>query len=67
MITTPEQARRAGYVQRIEWETGDGFGGAALVKVGTDFDADFRAYCLEDDELLTLHGWAIFTAAEEVA
>ena len=61
---TEHEAREDGFTQRIEWDSGDGFGGAALVKPGTDLEGDFRAYCLEGGEMMLFHGWAIYV--EEV-
>lgn len=61
---TEHEARKVGFTQRIEWDSRDGFGGAALVKPGTDLEGDFRAFCLEGGEMMLFHGWAIY--AEEM-
>ncbi|MFY0633668.1 MAG: hypothetical protein JXQ91_07645 [Vannielia sp.] len=53
-------ARAAGFTQRIEWDSGDGFGGFALVQPGTDLEDNFTGFCLEGSEMLAFHGWAIF-------
>ena len=58
-----DDARKVGFTQRIEWDSGDGFGGAALVKPGTDLEGDFRAFCLEGGEMMLFHGWAIYATA----
>lgn len=60
---TADQARSNGYTQEIKWDSGDGFGGRALVKPNTDLEGDFRAFCLEGGEMLLFHGWAIFAEA----
>lgn len=59
IYTTPAEAMRAGYTQKIAWMADDGTGGMALVKPDTDIEEDFRAYCLEECEMIRLRGWAI--------
>ena len=62
---TREQAEARGFTRLITWDSGDGFGGHALVKPDTDLEGDFRGYCLEGSEMLTFHGWAIFAEVAE--
>jgi hypothetical protein len=57
MTMTETQARAAGYTQEIEWIAGCGFGGAALIRPDADTGGEFRAYCLEEGEMIQIAGW----------
>jgi len=54
------EAREAGFTQQITWDSGDGFGGRALIQPDTYTEGDFRAFCLEGGEMMLFHGWAIY-------
>lgn len=63
-IRTESEARAKGFTQRIEWDSGDGFGGACLTKPGADLDGEFNGWCLEEGEMILFHGWALFITVE---
>lgn len=66
-IRTESEARAAGFTQRIEWEAGEGFGGACLTKPEADLDGEFNAFCLEEGRMYLFHGWAISCTEEAAA
>lgn len=59
-IRTEEQARAEGFTRHIIWDDDGGFVGDALVKPDAELDGEFPAFCLEEHEMITLHGWALF-------
>ena len=57
-ITTQGQAMAAGYTQRCEID-GSGWCLSVLVRPNTDTETTFRAFDIEENELLRINGWLI--------